>query len=78
MHVSSEFLISDSVGPLVGSALLDKADDTGDDTSAAEDGAADDSDPDEDEHHDSLAAVVLCLADGVVAASRAAVGGTGA
>ena len=76
MHVS--FLLSDSVGSLVVSALLDKADDTGDDTSAAEDGAADDSDPDENDHHDSLAAVVLCLADGVVAASRAAVGGTGA
>ena len=76
MHVS--FLLSDSVGSLVVSALLDKADDTGDDTSAAEDGAADNSDPDENDHHDSLAAVVLCLADGVVAASRAAVGGTSA
>ena len=67
MHAS--FLLSDSVGSLVLSALLDEADNAGDDTSAAEDGAADDSDPDEDDHHDSLAAVVLCLADSVVAAS---------
>ena len=67
----------DSVVAIV-SALLDEADDSGDHSGAAKDGAADTANPDEDNNHDCLAAVVLGLADTVVAAARAAVGASSA